>query len=433
MAFLALIALSARAADLPRVRLKLIAEGMASPVAYVELPDGNRLIVDQVGPIWALDGEGRRMGEPVADVSDKMVQLREQADERGLLDLVPHPQFESNRRVFVFYSAPVSGATPGRWSCESVVAEFTLPKDLPLRLDMKSEKVLLRFGKPSSNHNGGRMAFGPDGLLYIGVGDGGGANDEGQRPSEGNGQFLRTWMGKILRMDVDHGSSYSVPQDNPFAGGREGLPEIYAYGFRNPWGLSFDRGGAREFFVADVGQNLFEEVDIVVKGGNYGWKLREGFHPFSPRGGVLSPEEGERVGARGELLVDPILEYPHNARSPDAVQGICVIGGHVYRGREIPGLVGRYVFGNWGRNWAVGEGRLIAATRAPDSSRWDVAYLPVASDGADNARPFITAMSEGRDGELYVLTSESRRPHGRSGKVWKIAPVDQAAASREGE
>ena len=160
-------------------------------------------------------------------------------------------------------------------------------------------------------------------------------------PDPGNGQNTQTHLGKLLRIDVDKGSPYSAPRDNPFADGKQGKPEIYAWGFRNPWGLSFDRGGSRELFVADVGQNLYEELNIVAKPGNYGWRLREGFHGFDPKSADRTPTNAPTADAAGRPFVDPVLEYRHPPRNkpPSATepQGISITGGHVYRGKAIPG------------------------------------------------------------------------------------------------
>ena len=423
-ALIALLAgmVPAGAAELPKVRLEPVVDGLVSPMALVELPEGVRLTVEQTGHIRALGADGKLLAEPVADLTAKMVKLNPSFDERGLLDVVPHPKFESNRKVYLYYSAPKRAETPAEWDHTSTISEFTLPKGSPLKLDLASEKVLLRIDQPFFNHNGGRMAFGPDGLLYIGMGDGGGGNDVGKRPPEGNGQNLKTHLGKVLRIDVDKGSPYAVPTDNPFADGKDGLPEIFAYGFRNPWGLSFDREGNRELFLADVGQNLFEEVDIVVKGGNYGWNLREGFQAFDPKRANAVPETGATKGARGEPLIDPIVDYPHRAQPSTAVQGISITGGHVYRGKAIPGLVGRYVFGDWARNQGIGDGRLLVATRPASGAKWDLAELPTDREPGKPGN-YITALSEARDGELYVLTHDRGNPTGKGGQIWKLVPA----------
>jgi hypothetical protein len=274
------------------------------------------------------------------------------------------------------------------------------------KLDPASERVLLRIDEPQANHNCGRLAFGPDGFLYIGVGDGGAANDTafGHSP-EGNGQDTTTLLGKILRIDVDRGEPYAIPLDNPFADGAKGRKKIFAYGFRNPWGIAFDRGGAHELFAADVGQNLWEELNIVVKGGNYGWRIREGFHGFDPKDPDHSPANAPTTDASGRPFIDPVLEYKHPPRNrppgPEP-QGISVTGGYVYRGKALPQLQGRYVFADWSRSWAC--------QMACSSSRRAAARAP-APGGLSNRsswpreklNAYIVAFGEG-GGELYILT-----------------------------
>jgi len=308
------------------------------------------------------------------------------------------------------------------------VSEFQVAPDFS-RIDPATERLLLEIDKPQMNHNCGRLAFGPDGYLYIGVGDGGGANDnEMGHPDPGNGQNTMTFLGKILRIDINKGSPYAVPSDNPFADGRKGLKEIYAYGLRNPWGISFDRGGAHELFAADVGQNLYEELDIIVKGGNYGWRMREGFHGFDPKQPNNSPENGPTQDAFGNPFVDPVVEYKHpRAGKPDPtlLQGISVTGGYVYRGKAIPALKGRYVFGDWSLTWALPDGVLFTATRAGKgkAAKWSLERLTVSEPGNGKIPGYIVAFGEGADGELYVLTNGRNSLQGTTGKVYKLVPM----------
>lgn len=410
-----------------RVALKPVADGLTSPVTMVPLPSGEALIVDQPGFLRVLQLEGTLRPAPALVLTNRMVALRHGAfDERGLLDVALHPKFPRNRRIILSYSAPRRETAPADWDSTLRISEFLLPGDGATRVDPASEKILLEIDKPYANHNSGRLAFGPDGFLYIGVGDGGNAHDQGRRPETGNGQNLRTHLGKVLRVDVDApaaGKPYGIPSDNPFADGRDALPEIYAYGLRNPWGLSFDRGGTRELFAADVGQDLFEEVDILRKGGNYGWSLREGFEGFSAKTPKNSPTNAPMTGARGEPLLDPILHYRHASlkKDPDA-QGVSIIGGHVYRGKAIPGLVGRYVFGDWSRNWGLPQGLILVATRPADGgSRWTVEPAQVVEPADFGA--YITGFSQGDDGELYVLTNGSNGLTPGKGRVWKMVPA----------
>lgn len=415
----------------PAASLKLVAEGFVSPLNLVSLDDGSGrlLIADQVGTIRLLNKDGKLASEPFADLRPKMTKLKDAFDERGLLGVALHPQFRQSRKLYVYYSAPLRQTAPTNWDHTSHVSEFKVAEDFS-RLDMASERLLLQVDEPQFNHNSGRLLFGPDGFLYISLGDGGGANDNDKvgHPDPGNGQNTQTLLGKILRIDVDNGTPYGIPKDNPFADRKEGLPEIHSWGWRNPWGMSFDRGGARELFVADVGQNLFEEVNIAVKGGNYGWRVRESFWGFDPNNANKPATNAPTRDAQGRPFGDPILEYPHPPRNkpPSATepQGISVTGGYVYRGKAIPALQGKYVFADWSRNWALADGVLLVATRPAGgkSGKWSVEYLALAQPAKVGA--YIVAMGEDADGELYVMTNGSNSLRGTTGKVLRLVAAE---------
>jgi glucose/arabinose dehydrogenase len=413
----------------PTLALKLVAEGFVSPLSYVPLPDGRVLIADQVGQVYQLDRKGRLDPEPVFNLTNRLSPVFYGAfDERGLIDVALHPKFKSNRKIYLTYTAPLRPGNPTNWNCTLRLSEFVLPTAEPLRVNPKSERILLEADKPFHNHNGGRLAFGPDGFLYMSAGDGGAANDEGERPATGNGQNLQTFLGKILRIDVSRtsaGKPYAIPSDNPFADGKLGRPEIYAYGMRNPWGISFDRGGKHELYAADVGQNLFEEVDIIVKGGNYGWSLREGFHGFDRKAANKPADPGVKVGALGEPLIDPIFEYRHPGPKPTGEPvGISITGGYVYRGRAIPSLRGHYVFGDWSRNFGLPDGVLFAAERpAKAPALWILRQLEVETPKGPKLGEFIVGFGQDQDGELYILTNSSNALKGRTGKVFKLVPA----------
>lgn len=428
LGILAVAAPASSAADF-NLALKPFAEGFVSPLSLAPLPDGRMMLVDQAGQLHVLDADGKAAAEPVFDFRPKLAELKKGFDERGLLDVALHPKFAENRKLVVVYSGPKQEGAPADWDHTMVVSEFKLPAGDVLKLDEKSERVLLRIDKPFFNHNGGRIAFGPDGFLYIGVGDGGSANDVGKRPETGNGQNLQTHMGKVLRVDIDKGSPYAIPSDNPFADGKAGKPEIFAYGLRNPWGLSFDMGGSKELFLADVGQDLFEEVDIIKNGGNYGWNLREGFQGFDPKKPKTVPENAATKGARGEALIDPIFEYPHRPASATSVAGISITGGYVYRGKAIKGLQGRYVFGDWSRSGAPGDGRIIIASKPESGSKWSVEYPTVNGTAAGRTGAYVIGFGQDASGELYVMSNTSSGLTGKNGKVWKLVSADAAVAA----
>lgn len=410
------------------IALKQVAEGFISPLALIPLEDGSGrlLVADQVGTVHVLSKEGQIREKLFLDVRDRLAKLNDGFDERGLLGLALHPKFQRNRRLFVCYSAPLRKDAPADWDHTSQISEFKVRDDNSLEVDPASEKVLLQIDKPYFNHNGGRMAFGPDGFLYISVGDGGNGNDVGRGHSpQGNGQDTTTLLGKMLRIDVDKGTPYGIPTDNPFAAGK-GRPEIYAYGLRNPWGISFDRGGKRELFAADVGQDRFEEINIIVKGGNYGWNIREGFGCFDPKKPTKPPEDCPKVGANGEPLLDPIIAYKNLkgfAKDPDAM-GTSVTGGYVYRGKALPKLKGRYLFADWSRLWVKADGVLFVATRpaSKDAKAWSLETLDLVAQPNGRIGKYVVALGQDAEGEVYILTNDSNRVAGKTGRIFKLVP-----------
>jgi glucose/arabinose dehydrogenase len=251
--------------------------------------------------------------------------------ECGLLSIAFHPEFASNGLLYVNYTS--------KGKLQTVISEFRAQRNARA-IDPATERVILRIDQPFSNHNGGQIAFGPDGMLYIGMGDGGSAND----PQE-NGQNPRTLLGKILRIDVSPRRGYAVPKDNPFVKDDRFAPEIWALGLRNPWRFSFDRVTG-DCYTGDVGQNTYEEVDLLVAGANYGWNEREGFHPFQR--GRNSPE-----------FVDPLAEYGRD-------KGLSVTGGYVYRGKMFPALDGVYLYADYGtgRFWGLRQSKGIVTANA---------------------------------------------------------------------
>jgi len=413
-----------------RVGLKQFADGFVSPIALIPLADGTGrfLVADQAGAIYTLNKDGTRMEKPFLDLRGKLCKVNQGAfDERGLLGLAVHPKFKENRRFFVVYSAPLRQDGPAKWDHTMQLSEFKASGTDKDAADPASERVVLQIDKPYFNHNGGTIVFGPDGHLYIAVGDGGNANGQGLGHSEplGNGQDLTTLLAKILRIDVDKGNPYGIPTDNPFVGGGA-RPEIYAYGLRNPWRITFDQGGSHELFAADIGQTLYEEVDIIVKGGNYGWRIREGFHCFDPKNPNRALEDCPKVGADGKPLIDPIFAYKNanGFRNDPEALGVSITGGYVYRGKALPHLEGRYVFGDWSKNFVVADGRMYVATRPPSSEvkNWKVEALDLAAHPGGRLKQFIVALGEDEEGELYVLTNASNAIRGNTGKVYKLVP-----------
>jgi glucose/arabinose dehydrogenase len=419
-----LFAQSPLSGDSFTARLQEVAAGLTSPVALAEPPDGSRRLftVDQIGLIRVVLPNGQLLAEPFLDVRDRLVPLMTNFDERGLLGLAFHPDYAENGRFFVFYSAPLRAGAPAGWNCTSHISEFLVSAD-PNRADASSERILLQVDKPQFNHNGGTIAFGPDGKLYISLGDGGGANDVGLGHVEdwyadnagGNGQDITdNLLGSILRIDVDSGAPYAVPADNPFVGA-EGLDEIWAYGFRNPYRFSFD---GNRLLAGDAGQVLWEEVSLVVKGGNYGWNVKEGTHCFDAENPGVSPAQCPSAAPGGVPLRDPVIEYA-NARNPQGGLGLVVVGGHVYRGSELPQLRGLYVFGDWSRSFARPDGTLLAS-KPRRQGLWTIQEIQI--QGRPNGRLGHFILGFGRDagGEVYVLTTDRTGPNGNTGKVYRL-------------
>jgi glucose/arabinose dehydrogenase len=427
----------AQEADDPAVGLRLVAEDLTSPVALVAPPDasGRRFIVDQTGVIRVLTADGVVRAEPFLDLRSRIVPLMPEFDERGLLGLAFHPGYASNGRFFVYYSAPLRPGAPAGFDHTAHISEFRVSAANPNRADPASERIVLQVDKPQFNHNGGTVLFGPsDGDLYISLGDGGGADDVGLGHVEdwyeanegGNGQDIQhNLLGNILRIDVDSSAPYAIPADNPFAstpGCADGCDEIWAYGFRNPYRMSFDMGGSRELFVGDAGQELWEEVSIAVKGGNFGWNVKEGTHCFSTDNPDESPATcPDTVGAphprAGDALIDPVIEYA-NHHQPGGL-GATVIGGHVYRGDALPQFFGRYVFGDWSREFEEPDGSLFVAMRRK-KGLWHMQQLRIATSASGRVGHYVLGFGQDRAGEMYVLTTDQTGPSGTTGKVYRL-------------
>lgn len=371
------------------ISLEPIANGLISPVGLTNAGDGSgRLfVVDQIGTIRIIDN-GVLLATPFLDISSDLVTLDPVFDERGLLGLAFHPDYATNGRFFVFYS---TDTTDINMNCTSRIAEYSVSGD-PDIADASSEQILLEFDKPQFNHNGGHLAFGPDGYLYISTGDGGNANDEGDghNATTGNGQDINTLLGKILRLDVSTPGSYAIPADNPFVG-IDGADEIFSYGFRNPYSFSFDSVG--RLFVADVGQNMYEEINDVKIGENFGWRLKEGLHCFNPQ---IDCNPGALP------LVDPIAEYDH-------FLGIAVVGGYNYNGTQFPELVGKYIFGDWSLPGFGGDGRMFYLDET-DTDVWEMSEFITNGGPSSGFGTYITAFGEGEDGEVYVVSKLALGP-----------------------
>jgi glucose/arabinose dehydrogenase len=410
------------------VTLKLVADNLVSPLGLIEAPDnsGRLFITDQVGKIWIVNADGTQNAAPFLDISSKIVALNAAYDERGLLGLAFHPEYKANGKFYVFYSAPPrpGGPEPGvSWNNLTRISEFKVMPGNADAADPSSERVILEADHPQSNHNGGTLAFGPDGYLYISIGDGGGANDVGPghltdwyaANAGGNAQNIHAnLMGKILRIDVNSGSPYSIPADNPFAG-TSAKGEIYAYGFRNPYRFSFDMGGARELYVGDAGQKLWEEVDVVVKGGNYGWNVKEGTACFNTDSNLLERPSCPSVDSMGRPLMPPLIQLKNYAYPGGGGQATVIVGGNVYRGGQIGPFQGRYIFGIYSTSPSTADARIYA------SSGTSGGYEEIAVQGfTPNLGMYLKGFGQDLAGDVYVTTSAQGGVSGNTGKVYKF-------------
>lgn len=352
-------------------------EGVARevrPIVVTGAGDGtNRVfIATQWGTIHVIPNN-QQVSQPAMFLDiRKQVAPFAKNNEEGFLGLAFHPKYHENGEFFVYYTALPTEEKPN-WS---VISRFRVSKDDPNQADPNSEEVIMTIDQPYGNHNGGTLVFGPDGYLYVGLGDGGAANDPHM-----NGQNLQALLGKILRIDVDRkdgGKNYAIPKDNPFVEfPKLARPEIWAYGIRNIWRMSFDRETG-DCWAGDVGQDLWEEVDFIVKGGNYGWNLREGKHKFGPGG--VGPEK---------RLIEPVVEYHHDV-------GKSITGGNVYRGKRAPSLRGGYLYGDYvsGLMWAMWYDKEAKQTTA---------NRPIKSNGL----PIMT-YGEDDNGEVYWTTNNGQ-------------------------
>jgi len=413
------------------VRLEAVAAGLTAPNWGTFAPGVPRrlYVSDQVGILWAIDS---LTGNKVVflDVSSRLVPLGisgpNSFDERGFLGFAFHPNYQSNGLLYTYTSEPATGipdfstmppnTTPNH---QTVIAEWQVPNpaDPNSVVDPNSRRELLRIDQPQFNHNAGAMNFGPDGLLYIALGDGGGRDDRDDGSSlgvpivghgcEGNGANPATILGSIVRIDPLGNNSangrYGIPPGNPFVGQMGYVAEIYAYGFRNPFRFSFD-SHTGDLYVADVGQNDIEEVNIVVPGGNYGWRHKEGSFYFVFNGnqpGYVT----DRVLDVPAGLLDPIAEYDHD-------EGISVIGGFVYRGSALPALAGRYVFGDFARTFN-NDARLFYLDVANQVRELQIADPP-------DFNVSLLGFGQDSNGELYALVNATGVPFGNTGAVLRI-------------
>jgi glucose/arabinose dehydrogenase len=450
------------------IDLEIVASGLVAPLKGVLAPgERNRIyVVDQTGQLWAirLSNGAKTL---FLDLSSRLVTLGVAGpgsfDERGFLGVAFHPSYQKNGKLYTYTSEPNNGPPTFPTTIpegkvadhQNVVAEWVAndPGNPAAGVNPASRQELMRVDWPQFNHDAGDINFGPDGKLYIPMGDGGGADDQDGQPfagadmfghGNGNAQNLSVPLGKIHRIDVDRRNSangqYGIPRSNPFYRTPGAVKEIWAYGLRNPFRLSFDTRSGR-LYAGDVGQNDIEELDLIVKGGNYGWNRKEGTLCFDGRGvldGVATPD-CSTLPPLPRRLRDPVAQFDTHH------EGHSVIGGFVYHGKSIPQLRGRYVFAEWSRlfGFPLGPdnfGRILylrsrnlrpgqLATIKEVSNFHEVATElgltnPAQPPAAFDQTLSVLGFAQDRNGEVYVLGNKTGRPFGSGGVVLKLGPAD---------
>nr|XP_033808735.1 HHIP-like protein 1 isoform X2 [Geotrypetes seraphini] len=397
-----------------QVCLVEVANGLQNPVAMVHANDGTHrfFVAEQVGLVWAYLPNRARLEQPFMNISDVVLTSPWEGDERGFLGIVFHPKFKYNGKLYIYYSVEDGFDEKIR------ISEFKVSSTDVNVVDHASERIIMEIDEPASNHNGGELLFGDDGYLYIFTGDGGMAGDPFGK--FGNAQNMSTLLGKVLRIDVDNnnrGPLYRIPPDNPFVSDPKARPEIYAYGVRNMWRCSFDRGdpktkeGKGRLFCGDVGQNKFEEVDIVERGKNYGWRAREGFSCYD-----------KKLCANSSLDdVLPIFAYPHK-------MGKSITGGYVYRGCKSPNLNGLYIFGDFM------SGRLMSLEENRQTGEWEYNEICMGTGVTcvfpgliNNYYQYIISFAEDEAGELYFMSTGIASATSPSGVIYKIVDPSRRA------
>ena len=453
LCMLALLTVSMASALAQPVAARLVAQGLNAPIFFEAPQDGSgrRFVGEQAGQVYVLQADGRRQEEPFLDLRDRMVPLLRAFDERGLLGMALHPQFAKNGLFYVNYSAKLRPGAPfsGSTAYTRRVSEFKVARGDANRADPASERVLLELDWPNRKHNGGGLAFGPDGYLYIGLGDGGGvhgvpeiyiAPPDPKQPSkpiaedpfripqqfhayDRYAQDLTLLYGKILRIDVDRGHpGYAIPPTNPFRGSTLGREEIWAWGFRNPFRIAFDRAGNGDLFVNGVAESFWETIYLVDRPGNYGWAIREGTHCFDRLRIFDPPASCATKGPLGEPIRNPVAQYANWAvqRPESRVNaqplGTANVGGFIYRGKALAALRGKLVFGDFSRTFEKPSGQVFVAT-PPQSwgELWTIERLLEIDQR-------LHSLGEDADGELYLLTTARGIPVGDTGKIWKLEP-----------
>lgn len=362
------------------IDLKLIIKDLVSPMAF--LPYGNKfLIVEQTGKVLIM--EGGKIVDTFFEL-DMKIKYEEEYEERGMTGFALHPNFNKNQKFYVYHYRAKKGKNIDH---ETILVEY-------IKTDKGADKIrdIISLEQPYSMHEGGCLNFGKDGMLYMSTGDGGHKDIKKSDPFK-NGQNLKTLLGNILRIDVDNENH--IPKDNPFDN------EIWAYGLRNTWSMSFDRGHTERLFGGDVGSEIFEEINIIEKGGNYGWSAREGFKE--------APYDKLK---KGDKFIDPIWA------STDRNWGRAVIGGYVARNKEYGDLYGTYIFGNWSKDWKNIQSSLHCLEEV--NGKWK--YFNLNINGKLKHNEFIIGFGEDNDRNIYMFTKGVVGIKGKTAKIYLLDP-----------
>ena len=414
--------------------LRLVVDGLTAPISIADPNDGTgRIFIhEQQGVVQVLEPSGA-LAAPLLDLRAQLLELDEGFEERGLLGFALHPDFARNGRVYVSYSAPLRPEAPKGWNYTRKISELTLAPGAET-IDPASERVLIELDWPSRKHNGGGLAFGADGYLYIGLGDSGGAHGvgsevlwsafevpENQLYWDRLAQDVTSLFGSVLRIDVDQGfPGYGIPPTNPFVG-KPGRDEIYAWGFRNPYRLGID-AQTGTILVTAIAETLWESIYLIDGPGNFGWPLREGAHCVDRTKPRDPPLDCGRTGPNGYRIQDPVIEYPNMQVMDPATKidvvgiGTAVVGARLYRGSALPDLAGKVVFADWSADFRAPSGQLFAATPAQSYGElWPFERLALMDTR-------IVSLDADATGELYILTNDEMGPYGTTGKVFKLVP-----------
>lgn len=419
-------------------QLELLVDELSSPIEFVQPDPGEiRYFVAEQSGIVHIVADGVRHSDPLMDLRPNMIKLEEGFEERGLLGFALHPQFSNNGRLYVSYSAPLASSAPTGWNYTRIISEFTLDRENPDRVDMSTERVLIALDWPSRKHNGGALSFGPDGHLYIGIGDGGGAHGVGKKviwsafevPEnqlywDRLAQDVTSLFGSILRIDVEKGfPKYGSPLSNPFVG-REGRDEVFVWGVRNPYRVAFDSDGSGKFLVTAVGETLWESAFLLTGAGNMGWPIKEGSHCINRANPRDPPKNNscQSTDTHGFPLLDPVIEYPnmqvmHPETRYNAVGiGTAIVGARFYRGNSFPRLKGKIVFADWSANFRKPSGQLFSAS-GPGKPNHPWSFMKMKEFSTR-----IVSLAEDGNQELIILTNDEIGPFGTSGKVYRLVP-----------